>query len=164
MHPYIPHLLADITAAHRTEILEITEREPTIEEHFEEIEKWLEGEELQHTFGYYCGLDSAIFPPADQLTNKEMILVRKAFEKMMYTWNHGIDLPESLPAAFAYKLIVDCLNRKTEIVNSGCMSFDFCTGYAPDCELKEYCPCLEIWNEEEDDDMNLDLKEGELPF
>ena len=40
------------------------------------------------------------------------------------------------------------------------MHFDFCSGYAPDCELKEHCPCLEIWNEEEDDNMGIDLKEG----
>ena len=43
-------------------------------------------------------------------------------------------------------LIVDTLNKKNSIVNSGSMSFDFCTGYAPGCELKEYYPCLEIWN------------------
>jgi hypothetical protein len=40
MHPYIPHLLSDITAAHRTEIPE--DKFPqTIEEHFEEIDKWV---------------------------------------------------------------------------------------------------------------------------
>jgi hypothetical protein len=41
------------------------------------------------------------FPPADQLSDREMKMIRKAFENMMYTWNHGIDLPESLPVAFA---------------------------------------------------------------
>ncbi len=42
---------------------------------------------------------------------------------------------------------------ETNIVNSGSMSFDFCSGYAPDCEFKEYCPCLEIWNEPLDIDI-----------
>jgi len=162
MHPYIPHLLADIAAAHRTEIPE-EEPEQTIEEHFEAIDRWLSGEEPEHTFGYYCGLDAEIFPPAEQLTDKEMKMIRKAFEQMMYSWNQGIDLPEGLPVAFAYSLMVNSLNHETSMVNSGCMHFDFCTGYAPDCELKEYCPCLEIWNEE-GDDMDIDLKEGELPF
>ena len=163
MHPYIPHLLADIAAAHRTEIPEEEAAEQTIEEHFEEIEKWVSGEEPERTFGYYCGLNSENFPPAEQLTDEEMKMIRKAFEQMMYSWNQGIDLPESLPVAFAYKMIVDSLDMKTNIVNSGGMSFDFCSGYAPDCIFKEYCPCLEIWNEE-GDDMDIDLKEGELPF
>ena len=35
MHPYIPHLLADITAAHRTDIPEEEATEQTIEEHLE---------------------------------------------------------------------------------------------------------------------------------
>jgi len=124
MHPYIPHLLADIATAHRVEIPE--EKFPrTIEEEFEEIDKWVSGEEPEHTFGYYCGLSSENFPPAEQLTDEEMILVRRAFEEMMFTWNQGIDLPERLPAAFAYKMIVDSLSMKTTIVNSGNMSFDF---------------------------------------
>jgi hypothetical protein len=52
---------------------------------------------------------------------------------------------------------------KTNIVNSGDMTFDFCTGYAPDCIFKEYCPCLEIWNET-DDDRNVTWNDDELPF
>ena len=159
MHPYIPHLLADIAAAHRTAFPE-EETEQTIEAHFEAIDRWVSSEEPEHTFGYYCGLKSENFPPADQLSDEEMKIIRKAFENMMYTWNHGMDLPESLPAAFAYKMIVDSLNMKTNIVGSGSMSFDFCTGYAPDCIFKEYCPCLKIWNEEKDDDMDIDIKKG----
>ena len=26
------------------------------------------------------------------------------------------------------------------------MSFYFCSGYAPDCVFKEFCNCLEYWN------------------
>ncbi|HEU5364693.1 MAG TPA: hypothetical protein VFU62_04155 [Hanamia sp.] len=83
---------------------------------------------------------------------------------MMYTWNLNVDFPENLPAAFAYKVTVDTLNMKTDIVNSGFVTFDFCSGYAPDCIFKEYCPCLEIWNEESDNDMDMKLNEDELPF
>lgn len=162
MHPYIPHLLADIVAAHRAEIRE--EKFPqTIEEHFDEIEKWVSGEESEHTFGYYCGLSSENFPPAEQLTDEEIILVRRAFEEMMFTWNQGIDLPEKLPVAFAYKMIVDSLNMKTTIVNSGNMSFDFCSGYAPDCAFKEYCPCQEYWNNPIDVDVSGDHQSDDTP-
>ncbi|HTN08488.1 hypothetical protein [Agriterribacter sp.] len=150
MHPYLPHLLADIAAAHRTEIPE-EETEQTIEEHLEAADRWVSGEEPEHTFGYYCGLHPESFPPVDQLSDEEMKMIRNAFEKMMYTLNHGIDLPESLPAAFAYKIIVDSLDWKANIVNSGFMSFDFCSGYAPDCIFKAYCSCLKIGNEKNDD-------------
>jgi hypothetical protein len=165
MHPYIPFLLDDISSAHRTEVSEYEEPEQDIEDYFEEIEKWInEEDEPKHTFGDYCGLNSENFPPAEQLSDDEMILIRKAFERMMYTWNLNVDFPENLPAAFAYKVTVDTLNMKTDIVNSGFVTFDFCSGYAPDCIFKEYCPCLEIWNEESDNDMDMKLNEDELPF
>lgn len=33
-------------------------------------------------------------------------------------------------------------------VNSGIIGFDYFSGYAPDCPLGEYCPCLAIWSDE----------------
>ena len=59
MHPYLPHLLSDIAAAHRTDIPE-PEPTQTIEEHFEEVERWINGEEPAHTFGYYCELGTEL--------------------------------------------------------------------------------------------------------
>ena len=162
MHPYIPHLLADIEAAQRTEIPE-EKFHQSMEEHFEEIDKWLSGETPDRTFGYYCGLDPANFPPVEQLTDEEMIIVRKAFEKMMHTWNYSIHLPENLPVPFAYELIVNSLNHESTLMDSGVMHFG-CSGYAPDCELKEYCPCWEFWNDTSPEDMNTDSDNGELPF
>jgi hypothetical protein len=106
--------------------------------HFEEIDKWVSGEEPEHTFGYYCGLKSENFHPPEQLVDEEMIRIRKVFEKIMFTWNHRIRLPEKLPVAFAYKMILDSFDIKTSIVNSGQMSFDFCSGYAPGCVLKSF--------------------------
>ncbi|MEJ7778571.1 MAG: hypothetical protein WKF68_03185 [Daejeonella sp.] len=146
MHPYLPHLLADIFAAHRRETSLAPQRPQTIEEHLEEVELWVEGEEPAHTFGYYFGLETIHFPPADQLSHDDMQQVCEAFRRMMFSWNMTIDLPEPLPLPIAYKMMVDILDTKTEIVNSGTIGFDFCTGNAPDCIFKEYCPCLEIWN------------------
>lgn len=146
MHPYIPHLIADIKTAHRKEIQEEENIPQSLEEHLEEIEAWVRGDEPEHTFGYHCGLKSEDFPPPEQLTEKEMKLIRNEFERMMYTWNVDIDLPEKLPVDFAYKMIVDTLDTKIMIVTSGSTGFDFCSGNAPDCIFKEFCPCLESWN------------------
>jgi len=147
MHPYIPYCLEDIAAAHHLEIDVLEYLPMTFEEEMEEIENWVAGEEPLHTFGYYCGLSAEQFPPPEQLSDDDMKLVCDAFNKMMFSYNHGIDLPETLPIAFAYKIIVDSLNMKTNIPKSGLMHFDFCTGYAPDCIFKEYCPCIKIWND-----------------
>ncbi len=106
----------------------------------------MERKEPPHTFGYFCGLDAINFPPPEQLNDNEIKIVLKAFQKMMFTWNLDIDLPKLLPLPIAYKMTVETLNTNTAIVTNGEMIFDFCSGYAPDCVFKEYCPCLKFWN------------------
>jgi len=164
MHPYLPHLLSDIAAAHRTETPPEPVRQLSFEEEMEEIERWTEGEP-EHTFGYYCGLETINFPPPEQLTGEELKLVCEALGRLLSSWNSGIDLPEKLPLPLRYKFMVNALDEGFTVVNSGFMHFDFCSGYAPDCVFKEYCSCLEFWNELPDEDMNIDsLNEDDLPF
>lgn len=167
MHPYLPHLLSDIAAAYCNETnFGATKSLMTFEEEMEAIENWVEGEEPNHTFGYYCGLETINFPPPHQLTDEEMTQVIRTFEQMMFTWNMAVSLPEQLPVPRAYSLIIDTLNIKTDIIKTGRMTIDFCTGYAPDCVFKEYCPCLEIWNEQkkEVNGDGTDIATNELPF
>ena len=166
MHPYIPHLLEDILKAHRTgQLPEKASSASTFEEEMEEIERWCEGEGPAHTFGYHCGLQPENFPPPGQLAIKDIKLINKAFQDMMYTWNISIDLPKKMPPKIAYTFIVDSLNEKMDIVNSGFITIDFCSGYAPGCKLKAYCPCWEIWNSLPDESMdNTAGSRGDPPF
>ncbi len=182
MHPYIPHLLSDIAAAHQEVPCEDIHDHAHIilsdEQLFEEVERYVFGGEPIHTFGYYCGLQSLDFPPAEQLENDDLQKVCIAFKQMMETWNLSIDLPDNLPSPIAYSLTVGMLNTKTDIPKMGLRVFDFCTGYAPDCDLGSYCPCLKFWNDDEqyppfdinEDEMESKTKdhdyldEDELPF
>ena len=164
MHPYIPHLLEDITAAHRTEQPEEIPYTKSFEEEMEDIERWAEGEDYEHTFGYYCGLQAENFPPPQQLKKKEIKMVIKAFKQMMFTWNLDADFPKTLPCEINYSMLVNTLNEKTFIPSDGFVTFDYCTGYAPDCIFKEYCPCLEIWNRADDSDANANTSTNELPI
>ncbi len=157
MHPYLPHLLSDIAASHREEPSEIftayENEDLAFEKHFEEIDIWIRGEDPPHTFGYYCNLQSKNFPPPEQLANEDIREVYIAFKNMMHTWNLAMEVPDNLPLPIVYSLIVDILNTKTNIPTLGRMTFDFCSGYAPDCILKSYCPCLELWNEMDKDPL-----------
>lgn len=151
MHPYLPHLLSDIAAAHRHEQPEFSGEAKSFDQEMEEIEKWLESEEPAHSFSYYCGLKTKNFPPPEQLTNKEMKTVCKAFRRMLFTWNLGADFPEKLPVAWTYNFLVKTLDEKTTIPDSGFITFDYCSGYAPDCVFKEYCSCLQYWKDSTND-------------
>lgn len=140
MHAYLPHLLADITAAHRK--VEPNEDVPlTTDALFEDVERYVRGGLPQHTLGYYCGLAPEDFPPAAQFSDAEIIEVCAAFEKLLHTWNAAIHLPEKLPLPLQYQFMVKTLSNEFTLMNHGCINFDFCTGDAAGCEFKEYCPC-----------------------
>lgn len=152
MHPYFPHLISDIAAAHREDILPENDLGQDFDEHIAELENFLENGEYMHTLGYYCGLDAEDFPPSAIFSDEEVRLICESFEEMLSSWNAALSFPENLPLSVRYKLTVAILNEGFHVLNSGTMNFDFCTGYAPECALKEYCSCLEVWDDLSDDE------------
>ncbi len=147
MHPYLPHLLADIIAAHQRKDSNPEQTSTSLDEHFREIDRYISGDSEQ-TLRYYCGLDPADFPPVGEFSEEEIKQLCHAFEEMLDSWNVSVDWPENLPWDKRYGMTVALLNREFTPMNFGMVVFDFCTGYAPECELGEYCKCLEYWKEE----------------
>jgi len=72
MHPYIPHLLRDIAAAHQTEQPEYIPHKKSFEEEMEDIERWAEGEEHAHTFVIIAGYRQKIFHRRNSLQKKKL--------------------------------------------------------------------------------------------
>ncbi|MGF1638834.1 MAG: hypothetical protein ACFCUU_17295 [Cyclobacteriaceae bacterium] len=134
MHPYLPHLLADILAAHNRNVRNPEPPQKDLEEHFREIDEWISGDS-EHTLSYYCGLEPKDFPPFEQLSEKDIKQVCHAFENMLASWNVSINWPEKLPWKKRYEMTVALLDREFTPMNAGMYVFDFCTGYAPDCDL-----------------------------
>jgi hypothetical protein len=118
-----------------------------LDEHFRDIERYISGDS-EHTLQYYCGLNPCDFPPVDEFSEKEIIQLCHAFEEMLSSWNASIDWPDNLPWDKRYLMTVALLDHEFTPLNNGMIVFDFCTGYAPECELGEYCKCLEYWNKE----------------
>jgi hypothetical protein len=66
---------------------------------------------------------------------------------------------------FLTKCFLELLDTKTMIANSGFAGFDFCTGDPSGCVFKEYCSCLEHWNDDTDFPSPLpDADNEDLPF
>lgn len=147
MKSYISHLLSDIWEAQRADSPKEKSESESLEDHFGDIDRWISGD-AEHTLGYFCGLKAEAFPPHDQLSDEEVSNVCDALTVMLRTWGADIDLPDELPPQRKYELMVGLLDHGFTPFDSGTFVFDFCTGYAPDCELKEFCSCLEFWNED----------------
>ena len=138
-HPYIPHLLNDIAAAHRT-VKPSEEREQSFAEILEEISRIKE--DRTYTFGYFCRLRAEDFPSPDQLLKKDMKAVSSAFKKMMRSWNLNCWLPKGLPPDLVYKLLIRTLERKINPMGSGMVQFSYCRMDPSNCLLGQHCTCL----------------------
>jgi hypothetical protein len=142
MKAYINHLLEDIAKAQRSEDIPATfgvQQPQTIEDEFAEIERWLEYEP-EHTFSHYCGLEKEQFPPAGQLTEEQLLQINKSFRHLLFTYNLDVSLPDDIPPGMEYTLLVSVLDRKTDIVSSGFMTFEFCNYDSQSCPLNNIAP------------------------
>lgn len=148
MHPYIKHLLEDIKNAKRAKNDSLGYKKPTtFEEEMEEIERYVSGEG-EKPVSAFTGLNKENFPPSEQLTDDEMEIVLTAYDKMLATWNTQIDWRDNMPIKAKYDFLLKfVLNHRVTPLYGGMMHLDFCTGYAPDCDWGEYCPCKETWDD-----------------
>ena len=169
MQSYINHLLADITEACRDQQPETYSAAAgendleAIERYFEEVEHWLENEP-EHDFSYYCGLQIEQFPPAEKLTSEQMEAVSLAFEKLLFTWNIGVEMPEKLPVSRKYTLLVSVLEKKVAIVENGFETIEFCSYDPPSCPFDEWCICKEMGLKGQYDDDLEDVDPDSIPF
>ena len=149
MRQYLQYLVSDIQAAHKAEVDVESAFPKTFEEEMEEVERYVSGEGAR-PLSYYTKLHKEVFPPAERLNKSQMKIILEAYITMLKTWNAQIDFPEKMPLKERYEFL---RNKILEVdftpINSGQVYFDFCSGYAPDCEWESYCNCIEYWEKED---------------
>lgn len=149
MEKYVLQLIEQIKEAHRpVSVSDLPPQVISFEEEMEAVEKWVAGDGCPPILRNRCGLNGDEFPPPEKLTEEQMILICDAFQEMLISWNLMADFPSNLPISRAYPLMISLLEEESWDLPGGTLVFDFCTGYAPDCVMKEYCPCLKYWNED----------------
>jgi len=152
MEKYIKQLVSSIEHAHRIpEKSEKKDEDLTFEEQMEAVERWATGEGTPLTLAAMTGLEIGQFPPPEKLTEAEMKEIMAAFQELLGSFNMCADFPDTLPVSKAYPLMISLLNEEAWYLPGGTLCKDFCTGYAPECKLEEYCPCLQYWNQSEEE-------------
>jgi hypothetical protein len=164
MKKYLTQLLADLHTAHRPKQNwdEDPEERQTIEKHFEEVEEFLNWDEenpVGPTFSEACGIDKEAFPPVTKLQPKQIKTLSKAINKLLWTWNISVDLPDSLPLEQAYFFQTEVFDMQVMIVDFGMVGLSFCEDDFNLCTFGEvYCDCKKRWEEMEEEEQIYDKK------
>jgi len=145
MKKYVFQLIADITKAHLPALAERENLNLTFEQEMEIIENYATGTNTPPSLSVECGITTDQFPPQDQLDEEEIKQIIDALKSMLLSRNICVDMPDEIPLHFAYPIFVNLLNREAWYFPTGNLHIDFCTGYAPECELGKYCHCLKYW-------------------
>ena len=148
MKKYLTQLLEDIRNAHREPVHPPKRRIKSFENEFEEIDNYTSGRNIPPILSVQSGLSRDQFPPASKLTDEEIKSVIDAFGEFLLSYHICVDIPDGVPLDRSYELYISTLDQEAWFFSTGTLHMDFCTGYAPDCELKEYCPCRDVWEDE----------------
>lgn len=148
MDKYVGQLIADIYAAQTGEdfLIESNDLDQdcifnlSFEEEFSSF--FLEEKELfEKPFGETCGLKKNQFPPSGRLTDSQMEGICEAIERLLFSWNICNDLPENIPVAMAYNLLVSIFEIEVAIVSAGQTGIEFCESTPKKCVYGSYCEC-----------------------
>ena len=173
MEQYICQLLEDLLAAHRRKedekpeffLNEEEKQEKGIEAFFEEIDRYVSGDHDQLVKDV-IGMIPEQFPPVGQLDASQQSRVSAAYQDLLWSWNIATDLPDALPEAKKYELLMTTLDKRVFIGESGINHLEFCQYDVESCPLgSEYCTCKDFDQINDEDDMdNFEPSDGELPF
>lgn len=169
MEQYIIQLIEDILAAHRTTNDYVEEVDDSFEAHIADVERYLSGEGEQK-IADFSGLYAEQFPPKERLNENQMKQVVEAYQLMLQSWNIDIYLPEQLPIAMKYELLIGTLDRSVYVTNDeySHIGIDLCSYDVDNCPFgSEYCSCkedLKEWESKENDRENYESDDDEWPF
>jgi hypothetical protein len=162
MQQYVDQLLEDLKNAERAE-QPVVDDDENLERHFEEVERWIEGNLPEHTLSYHCGLKSEVFPPAERLSSQQMALLIKGLNQLLFSWNITAEVPDKLAIEKTYGLMVSVLDREVGVVTAGFIGIEFCTYDIPSCPFGELCWCKK-YEAEYDANKEGEDSADELPF
>ncbi len=164
MQLYISQLIEDILIAKRSENTVVPiEIEDSFEAHIAEVERFISGEGEQ-LLGEILQLEEIQFPPIARLTDEQMTNVISAFEECLFSWNILADIPENIPVALRYSLLVSTLAKNVFVQSSGYVHLEFCNYWPETCPFgEEFCHCKDFYLDMSNTD-DTSFEEGDLPF
>lgn len=143
MELYVSQLLEDIDEAVLHQLREETEQNESSDiddRFFETLEASID--EPDYTMGSKLGFERIQFPPSEKLTSLQLRKLVLAIKELWRAFHYEAVLPNSLPDAIAYRLLVEKLDERHPYLPMGTWHIEFCDYDYENCPLgQQYCSC-----------------------
>lgn len=137
---YIPVLLDDLAAA-KSRVPDIPKC--LYDDYGPELSYIVEWERAPYRkMSELFGVPKEAFPPVEQLAEHDVQKIVDAIIDLWQAFNFAPDLPDNLPARFAYQALVRQWDEEVQFISEGTMHIEFCSYETESCPFpKEYCRC-----------------------
>lgn len=155
MQSYLTHLIADMRRAAKNLPAKPYYDIPPEAEGIEYVIEWenAESKPMQEWFG----IAKENFPPADKLTGEQTALMVKELLRLWEAYHFYPNLPENLPAKYAYKVLVDFMDKPIAWVSEGEGFVELCDYDPQTCPFpKEFCWCKDFEDDHADGSFRTD--------
>jgi hypothetical protein len=147
MKRYIEQLLEDIrkaaaSAPHLHEQKHYLTDEEELDEHFEEIESYVHGEN-NIPLSSIVGIPANMLPAPSKLSRAQIKLLVKELVRMLNSWNFYPDFPENVPDEMKYRALISVWDSEQTYMRSGQMHIEFCDYDPEKCPFPGYCDACE---------------------
>lgn len=145
METYLEGLLADLRASHGNFPPRVNMRAfaPRLDypESRESLMAFLYGP--RYSLPDLFGLEAEVFPPADQLSEEQVVRLTQAILDAWASLNIEVTLPKNLPLPLVYPMLVHCWKEeKFPIVHDAKAPIELCPGHPSKCPWPlRYCMC-----------------------
>lgn len=141
MHPYLPHLLADLRQATADAPAPYPWR---LHHPAEEDTEWMAELALTpfKTIAEWTGIPVEALPPHDMLTWEEVEMLVPAMEALWEAFHFEFNVTEPMGPDLKYLMMLDCWDDYVQYLpQSGC-DVELCAGNAAKCRMGDDCFCL----------------------
>lgn len=140
---YIPVLLEDLAAA-KSRVPDVPKC--LYDDYGPELSYVVEWERAPYRkMSELFGIPKEAFPPVEQLNESDLKKIVEAVLDLWQAFNFVAELPDRLPARWAYKVLVERWDEEVQYLSEGTMHIEFCSYETQSCPFpKEFCMCKNI--------------------
>ena len=111
------------------------------------IDMEMSWQENERTMEAIFGVPQIYFPPVERLTDDQLKMVVDAILSLWRVFNYEADLPQNIPAKYAYTELVKCWKKGYPLLkgSNGTWHIEFCNYDTTQCPWpSKFCSCKEF--------------------